>query len=486
MKARAPALSPPAARGAARSVAAARAAGEAAGRATLSGGRRRAGSPVGPPGAGRGSRRRGGRRRATSPVTLARSAPRAARPHARFGTAVLTLPDGERLDVASTRRETYAHAGRAARRSRSRRSIEEDLARRDFTVNAMALALSPGRRRAGRPVRRRRGPRARDAARAARRFLPSTIRPARCGRCATRTATVSGWTPRTRRAIARAVEGGAFDRVSGDRLRRELVKLLEEPRRGRGGAAPAASRARPRDRRRSRAGAGSRRAPAPAARRGARAPGARSRLARVPARLGGWRWALRCRAAERGGPARARRRRAWRVCWRGPRRGGGSAAVSRVAPVSEIARRIAGLSPDELARGRRGPRLARTGAPSRTRAGELGAARPFPRGADLLAAGVAPGAAIGRALARTRDALLDGRISRREALAFALRAARRARGGAGAAEEAMIAVAGGRGLRGRARRRRRRPRLPRRRRPSCPARPSAWSGSASPTRATTG
>ena len=53
------------------------------------------------------------------------------------------------------------------------------------------------------------------------------------------------------------------------------------------------------------------------------------------------------------------------------------------------------------------------------------ARRPFTlRGADLVAAGVAPGEAIGRALDRTRDAILDGRIASRDALAFAIRTAR--------------------------------------------------------------
>jgi tRNA nucleotidyltransferase (CCA-adding enzyme) len=58
----------------------------------------------------------------------------------RFGTASV-LAGGVRVDIARLRTETYAHPG-ALPRVRATRSIERDLARRDFTVNAMALALT--------------------------------------------------------------------------------------------------------------------------------------------------------------------------------------------------------------------------------------------------------------------------------------------------------------------------------------------------------
>jgi tRNA nucleotidyltransferase (CCA-adding enzyme) len=59
--------------------------------------------------------------------------------HGRFGTAVVRFPDGRRLDVVTCRRETYAAA--AALPDVAAGTIEEDLARRDFTVNAMAASL---------------------------------------------------------------------------------------------------------------------------------------------------------------------------------------------------------------------------------------------------------------------------------------------------------------------------------------------------------
>jgi tRNA nucleotidyltransferase (CCA-adding enzyme) len=68
----------------------------------------------------------------------------AARSHERFGTATVTL-DGFTYDVAGARRETYAHPG--ALPDVEPASLAEDLKRRDFTVNAVALAL--GGRRAG-------------------------------------------------------------------------------------------------------------------------------------------------------------------------------------------------------------------------------------------------------------------------------------------------------------------------------------------------
>ena len=63
--------------------------------------------------------------------------------HERFGTATVRAGDLT-MDVATARRESYAHPG--ALPDVEPASLEEDLARRDFGVNAMAIALSePGR-----------------------------------------------------------------------------------------------------------------------------------------------------------------------------------------------------------------------------------------------------------------------------------------------------------------------------------------------------
>jgi tRNA nucleotidyltransferase (CCA-adding enzyme) len=60
--------------------------------------------------------------------------------HGRFGTAVVRFPDGRQIDVVTCRRETYAAP--AALPDVEAGTIEDDLARRDFTVNAMAASLA--------------------------------------------------------------------------------------------------------------------------------------------------------------------------------------------------------------------------------------------------------------------------------------------------------------------------------------------------------
>jgi tRNA nucleotidyltransferase (CCA-adding enzyme) len=60
--------------------------------------------------------------------------------HERFGTAKVAL-DGHQIDIARARTETYAHPG-ALPTVAPADSIEADLARRDFTINAIALPLA--------------------------------------------------------------------------------------------------------------------------------------------------------------------------------------------------------------------------------------------------------------------------------------------------------------------------------------------------------
>ncbi len=60
--------------------------------------------------------------------------------HGHYNTGTITFPDGEKVDVATARREFYEHAG-ATPIVRSD-SLKQDLGRRDFTVNAMSISLS--------------------------------------------------------------------------------------------------------------------------------------------------------------------------------------------------------------------------------------------------------------------------------------------------------------------------------------------------------
>ena len=67
------------------------------------------------------------------------------RPHRKFGTAVVVFDEGakgrQRVDVASTRAESYAYP--AALPKVEHAGIRSDLARRDFTINALAVSLMP-------------------------------------------------------------------------------------------------------------------------------------------------------------------------------------------------------------------------------------------------------------------------------------------------------------------------------------------------------
>ena len=59
----------------------------------------------------------------------------------RFATARLAFPDGFKMDIATTRRESYAQP--AVLPTVQPASIEEDLTRRDFSINAIAVQLNP-------------------------------------------------------------------------------------------------------------------------------------------------------------------------------------------------------------------------------------------------------------------------------------------------------------------------------------------------------
>lgn len=62
------------------------------------------------------------------------------RTHSKFGTAVIILQSGLRIDVATARTEYYPYP--AALPQVETASIRQDLSRRDFSVNAMAVSLT--------------------------------------------------------------------------------------------------------------------------------------------------------------------------------------------------------------------------------------------------------------------------------------------------------------------------------------------------------
>jgi len=60
--------------------------------------------------------------------------------HKRFGTATVVLTPHRKIDIASARQESYPHPGQLPQVRSG--SLKDDLFRRDFTINAMALSLS--------------------------------------------------------------------------------------------------------------------------------------------------------------------------------------------------------------------------------------------------------------------------------------------------------------------------------------------------------
>jgi tRNA nucleotidyltransferase (CCA-adding enzyme) len=144
--------------------------------------------------------------------------------HERFGTATVR-GSGIAFDVAGTRRETYARPG-ALPEVTLGAALADDLARRDFTVNTLALRVADGRL-TGWP-----GAQEDLAARVLRVLHDASFRddPTRLVRLA-RYAGRLGFAaePRTAALAAEAVGGGALATVSGERLGAELRLLAREP-----------------------------------------------------------------------------------------------------------------------------------------------------------------------------------------------------------------------------------------------------------------
>lgn len=158
------------------------------------------------------------------------------RPIPEFLTFKALLPDGEEIDIATTRRERYERPGALPLVEPA--SIAEDLGRRDFSVNAIALDLSSweiidptggvgdlerGRLRVLHPQS----------------FGDDPTRILRGIRLASRLG--FEWEPETGRLLAAAIEADAIRSVSRERLWRELTIAASE-RRGAGAALLAMAR----------------------------------------------------------------------------------------------------------------------------------------------------------------------------------------------------------------------------------------------------
>ncbi len=152
--------------------------------------------------------------------------------HARFGTLRLGTADAE-LDVARTRRERYDRPGALPEVEPG--SLAEDVLRRDFSVNALVLPIDAAAPGQAREVIDRVGGIA-DLADGrlrvlhGRSFHDDPTRAFRGARLAVRLGFKLERTSRT--ALRDALRDGAFGAVSGERYRRELALVFEEPRRG--------------------------------------------------------------------------------------------------------------------------------------------------------------------------------------------------------------------------------------------------------------
>jgi len=146
--------------------------------------------------------------------------------HRPFMTAVLTLPDGHSVDVASARTEFYTAP--AALPSVETSLIRQDLYRRDFTINALAVSISGPE--AGMITDYFGGRKDLDAGIIrvlhSLSFIDDPTRAIRAVRYARRLDFHIA--PDTRHLIGIAAREGVFDRLSAHRLRHELELLLNE------------------------------------------------------------------------------------------------------------------------------------------------------------------------------------------------------------------------------------------------------------------
>ena len=154
-----------------------------------------------------------------------------AKVHERFGTAAIVFPDDFKLDVATARTEYYEYP--TALPTVERSSIKKDMYRRDFTINTLAIRLNANR--FGELLDFYGGQR--DLTERTIRvlhglsFVEDPTRVFRAVRFEHRFGFHLG--RETLSFIKGAVKMNLFDRLSGPRLREEVILLLseEEPRR---------------------------------------------------------------------------------------------------------------------------------------------------------------------------------------------------------------------------------------------------------------
>jgi tRNA nucleotidyltransferase (CCA-adding enzyme) len=325
-----------------------------------------------------------------------------------FGTAKLTFA-GRTLDLATTRTETYARPG-ALPAVAFPATLAQDLARRDFTVNALAASLSPADFGALTDLH--------GGLADLRAGLVRVLHPGSFRDDATRTLRAVRYGVRLGLAIEPGTlrwlrrDAGYLQTISPARVRRELERTLDEPRGARmlreahrlgllGALHPALG-----------------------------TPAVAAALARAE-RAGLRGLALWGAVAYAVGPSSVRP-----VCARLAATRPQARAAEAAVRLGEAEAALAGASPgavDTIAAGMPPPVVqaaAVVASDARTRRAlaryreRLAAELPEVSAEALMALGIPPGPALGRALRGVRAAALDGRVrTRRGALALARRLA---------------------------------------------------------------
>ena len=144
--------------------------------------------------------------------------------HQRFGTASVATSDCA-VDLVTARRETYPRPGALPEVSAS--DLNDDLARRDFTINAMAIPIAG----ASTELVDHHGGRADLSAGVIRILHRQSFRddPTRILRAVRYAARFGfGMDVATQAALAEALAAGALATLTADRVRHELERILEE------------------------------------------------------------------------------------------------------------------------------------------------------------------------------------------------------------------------------------------------------------------
>jgi tRNA nucleotidyltransferase (CCA-adding enzyme) len=152
--------------------------------------------------------------------------------HERFGTLRLTTAEAQ-IDVATFRSERYAQPGALPEIGIGR--LDQDLHRRDFSVNAMICLLDAANPTKTRPIVDLEGGLEDLRLRRLRILHPRSFHddPTRAWRAARFAARLGFSLDRpSRNALRDALRDGAFGAVSGERWRREFQLTFEEARRG--------------------------------------------------------------------------------------------------------------------------------------------------------------------------------------------------------------------------------------------------------------